>query len=77
MINKDYVRLMIVALIIATPASWYIMQEWLSTIPDENRVAIHPLVFVIAFSAELILALVCVGYLEIPPTFYLSIHPQY
>jgi putative ABC transport system permease protein len=65
MMNKDYVRLMIVALIIATPTSWYIMQEWLSTIPDENRVAIHPLVFVIAFCAELILALVCVGYLAL------------
>jgi putative ABC transport system permease protein len=65
MMNKDYVRLMFNALIIATPTSWYIMQQWLNTIPDENRVVIHPLVFVIAFCAELILALACVGYLAL------------
>jgi putative ABC transport system permease protein len=65
MMNKDYVRLMVVALIIATPTAWFIMEEWLRTIPDDNRVTINPSVFVIAFGAELILALVCVGYLAL------------
>jgi putative ABC transport system permease protein len=65
MMNKEYVRLMIAALIMATPSSWFMMQQWLNTIPDDNRVVIHPLVYVIAFSAELMLALVCVGYLAL------------
>jgi putative ABC transport system permease protein len=65
MMNKDYVRLMVVALIIATPTAWFVMEEWLRTIPDDNRVTINPSVFVIAFGAELILALVCVGYLAL------------
>jgi putative ABC transport system permease protein len=65
MMNKDYVRLMLIALIFATPTSWFIMERWLSAIPDDNRVTIHPMVFVIAFCAELILALVCVGYLAL------------
>lgn len=65
MMNKEYIRLMLVALIIAAPLSWWLMQQWLGQIPDSNRIQISPLVFVIAFSAELILALVCVGYLAL------------
>jgi putative ABC transport system permease protein len=65
MMNKEYVRLMVIALFIATPASWYLMQQWLSSIPLHNRITISPMVFVIAFAAELILSLLCVGYLAL------------
>ncbi|HEX6223377.1 MAG TPA: ABC transporter permease [Chryseolinea sp.] len=65
MINKDYIRLMLMALLIATPTSWLIMQEWLNTIPIDNRVTIHPVVYIVAFGVELILALICVGYLAL------------
>jgi putative ABC transport system permease protein len=65
MINKEYVRLMIIALIVAVPVSWYMMQQWLSSIPDHNRITITPLVFVLAFVVELLLALICVGYLAL------------
>jgi putative ABC transport system permease protein len=65
MINKEYVRLMIIALVVAVPVSWFIMQQWLSSIPEHNRIAINPVVFILAFAVELVLALVCVGYLAI------------
>ena len=65
MMNKEYIRLMIIALFIATPASYWMMQQWLSSIPDTNRIAINPGVFVLAFATELLLALVCVGYLAL------------
>ncbi len=65
MINKEYVRLMIIALFIATPSSWWLMQQWLSSIPDYNRIQVSPMVFVVAFLAELALAMICVGYLAL------------
>jgi putative ABC transport system permease protein len=65
MMNKEYVKLMLVALIIATPASYWIMMQWLKTIPEPNRIAIQPSVFLVAFLTELVLALVCVGYLAL------------
>jgi putative ABC transport system permease protein len=65
MINKEYVRLMIIALFIATPSSWWLMQQWLSSIPDHNRIQVSPMVFVVAFVAELVLAMICVGYLAL------------
>jgi putative ABC transport system permease protein len=65
MINKEYVRLMVIALVIASPVSWLMMREWLSSIPDHNRITISPAVFVVAFTAELVLALICVGYLAL------------
>ena len=33
MINAQYVRLLIIALLIATPVSWWIMEQWLNTYP--------------------------------------------
>jgi putative ABC transport system permease protein len=63
MMNTQYVKLLVVALIIATPLSWWAMQQWLDTF--QYRVAINPLLFVWAGGAELILAMVCVGYLAL------------
>jgi putative ABC transport system permease protein len=65
MMNKEYLRLMAIALLVATPTSWWLMQQWLGQIPLNNRVEISPFVFVIAFAAELVLALICVGYLAL------------
>ena len=65
MMNKEYVRLMLIALVIATPTAWWLMQQWLGQIPNDNRIEISPFVFVFAFSVELVLALICVGYLAI------------
>jgi putative ABC transport system permease protein len=63
MINAQYIRLLVIALIIATPVSWWLMQQWLDTYP--YRTTINPWIFVGAGVAELFLALVCVGYLAL------------
>ncbi|SHG61748.1 putative ABC transport system permease protein [Chryseolinea serpens] len=63
MMNTQYVKLLVVALIIATPLSWWAMQQWLDTF--QYRVSISPWLFVWAGAAELILAMVCVGYLAL------------
>jgi putative ABC transport system permease protein len=65
MMNTEYMRLMLIALVIATPTAWWLMNQWLGQIPDYNRIEISPMVFLIAFAAELILALICVGYLAL------------
>lgn len=63
MINVQYVRLLFVSLLIATPVSWWLMQQWLDTFP--YRTDIDPWIFLAAGAAELVLALVCVGYLAL------------
>src|SRR5690606_6809726 len=65
MMNKEYLRLIGIALLFAAPISWWLMQQWLMQIPEDNRIEISPFIFVIAFAAELLLALVCVGYLSL------------
>ncbi len=63
MMNVHYVRLMLVALVIATPLTWWVMQQWLDTY--SYKVSIAPWIFILAGLAELVLALVCVGYLAL------------
>jgi putative ABC transport system permease protein len=63
MMNTQYVKLLVVALIIATPLSWWAMQQWLDTF--QYRVSISPWLFIWAGGAELILAMICVGYLAL------------
>jgi putative ABC transport system permease protein len=63
MMNTQYVKLLVVALIIATPLSWWTMQQWLDTF--QYRVSINPWLFIWAGGAELVLAMVCVGYLAL------------
>ena len=65
MMNKEYIRLLFIALLIATPAAWWLMDQWLSQIPNSNRIEISPLVFVFAFMVEVVFALTCVGYLAL------------
>jgi len=63
MINTQYVRLLCVALLIATPISYWLMQQWLNTFP--YRVDIDVWIFVVSGVVELALALICVGYLAL------------
>ena len=63
MINTQYVRLLCISLLIATPASWLLMQQWLNTFP--YRVEVNPLIFVVSGLVELVLALMCVSYLAL------------
>jgi putative ABC transport system permease protein len=63
MINVQYVRLLSLALLIATPITWWLMEQWLTVYP--YRVDINPMIFVASGVVELVLALLCVGYLAL------------
>lgn len=63
MINTQYVKLLAIALLVATPATWWLMQQWLDTWAFKTN--INPMIFVAAGIAELLLALICVGYLAL------------
>jgi putative ABC transport system permease protein len=63
MLNLQYVKLMVVALLIATPVTWWLMQQWLNTY--SYQIDISPWLFVMAGAVELASALICVGYLAL------------
>jgi len=66
LINRPYVVLLAVSLLVATPLTWYLMQQWLSTFA--YAITIDPMVFFMAGAGELVLALICVGYLSLRAT---------
>ena len=63
MINTQYLRLLCISLLIATPIAWLLMQQWLNSFP--YRITVNPLVFAISGLVELVLALICVSYLAL------------
>lgn len=63
MINTQYIRLLLIALVIATPIAWLLMQEWLNTFP--YRITVNPLIFAISGVVELVLAMICVSYMAL------------
>ena len=63
MINTQYVSLLLISLLIATPIAWLLMQQWLNSFP--YRVTVNPLIFAISGLIELVLALICVSYLAL------------
>jgi putative ABC transport system permease protein len=63
MMNTQYVKLMIVAAVIAAPLSWWMLDRWLSEFA--YHIDVSPLVFVICGVVEILIAVVCVSYLSI------------
>jgi putative ABC transport system permease protein len=63
MINAQYAKLLLLAILIATPFTWWLMQKWLDGFP--YRVSISPWVFVFSGLCEVVLAMLCVGYLAL------------
>jgi putative ABC transport system permease protein len=63
MMNSQFIKLIIISLVIATPFSWWAFSAWLESFA--YKIDINPLIFMMAGLGELILALVSVGYLSI------------
>jgi putative ABC transport system permease protein len=63
MMNSQYFRLLAIAMVIATPLSWWAISQWLDSFA--YRVQISPMTFVAAGVAELLLAIASVAYLSI------------
>jgi putative ABC transport system permease protein len=63
MMNRSYIKLIIIALLIACPAAWLALDQWLSVYV--YRVNISPWLFVMAGATICVLALCSVGYLSL------------
>jgi putative ABC transport system permease protein len=63
MMNSDYVKLIIIGIVIAIPLSWYAMTYWLETF--KFKIPISPLVFVFSGLAVMAVALLSVAYLSL------------
>jgi putative ABC transport system permease protein len=62
LMNTNYVRLIIIAFVFASPISWWLIIQWLNEFA--YRIEVSPLTFVVAGVSELGLALATVGYLS-------------
>ncbi len=60
LISKDFLRLVLIAFLIATPVAWWSMETWLKNYP--YRVNIQWWVFVLAGGISFIIALVTISY---------------
>ena len=60
MLSKDFVKLVLIAILIATPLSWYFMNKWLNDFAF--RINIGWTVFVIAGSSAILIALITVSF---------------
>jgi putative ABC transport system permease protein len=63
LMNSQYVKLILVALFIAVPLSWWVIIGWLDSFA--YRIEISPLTFIFAGLAELVVAILTVGYLSL------------
>ncbi|MEP6727901.1 MAG: FtsX-like permease family protein, partial [Bacteroidota bacterium] len=60
LISKDFMALVLIAVVIATPLSWLMMSKWLQAFP--YRSSIEPWMYGIVAIAAMVIALVTVGY---------------
>ena len=60
MLSKDFVKLVLVALIIASPIAWYLMNQWLQDFV--YRTNISGWVFVFAGLSAIIIAVITVSF---------------
>lgn len=63
MLSKNFIKLVLVSIVIATPIAWYVMQTWLRDFA--YRVSIHWWVFAIAGCTAILIALVTVSFQSI------------
>ena len=63
LLTKDFIRLVLIAIVIATPVSWYLMNKWLSDFA--YRINIGWLVFVISGIIAVLIAIATVSFQSI------------
>jgi putative ABC transport system permease protein len=63
LLSKDFIKLVVLAIVIATPFSWYAMTQWLENFA--YKIEIHPWIFLLAGSIALCIALLTISYQSI------------
>ncbi|WP_221394036.1 ABC transporter permease [Dyadobacter sp. NIV53] len=62
-LSQDFVKMVLVAIVIATPLAWFFMQKWLDNYP--YRIEINPLIFVGVGLAAIFVAVATVSFQSI------------
>jgi putative ABC transport system permease protein len=60
MLSKDFVKLVLLAIVIASPLAWYLMSKWLQDFA--YRISIHWWVIAIAGTGALVIAVITIGF---------------
>jgi putative ABC transport system permease protein len=60
LLSKDFIKLVIIAFLIATPVAWMVMHQWLQDFA--YHISIGPLIFIAAAAIAVIAALMAIGY---------------
>jgi putative ABC transport system permease protein len=60
LLSKDFIKLVLIAVVVATPVSWYAMKKWLESFA--YKIDIEPWIFVLAGSIAIAIALLTIGY---------------
>jgi putative ABC transport system permease protein len=63
MINTQYVKLMVISVMIASPFAWWLLSQWLSSFA--YHIKLNPIVFALCGLVEILLSIACVSYLSI------------
>lgn len=63
LMNSQYIRLIVLALLFASPISWWLIVQWLNSFA--YRIEVSPLTFILAGLCQLFLAIMTVGYLSV------------
>ena len=67
MLSKDFLKLVLLSILIASPVAWYIMNHWL--LDYAYRIKISWWIFVLAAVASLLIALITVSYQAVKAAF--------
>lgn len=59
----DFTRLIIIAVLLATPVAWWIMRDWLQNFT--YQIEIHPLVFIVSGAALILVAWITLSYFTV------------
>ena len=65
LLSRDFVGLVLISLLIASPVAWYIMFNWLKTFPDPYRIHIEWWVFAGAGMLSILIAILTVSFQSI------------
>ena len=60
MLNKEFIKLVAIAIIIASPIAWYLMQKWLSNFVYKTEIGVWPFIF--AAVLAIVITMITVGY---------------
>ena len=63
MLNKEFIKLIVIALIISSPLAWYFMHRWLDSFVYKTEMGVWPFIF--AAILTIVITLVTVGYQSI------------